>query len=101
MRARPGGEGQDLPVLAGAFCSLQRQAGMLQSQAVAQVQTGSHWQLQFWQAQAALDEAVGLVGLFFMDDMVSSLSTEPGGESYRGGGVFFKMGGSKHAGRAL
>ena len=48
---------------------------MPQAQAVAQVQTGL--QLQSWQLQEELDETVDFVGfVFFIGDLVSSLSTE-------------------------
>ena len=41
---------------------------MPQVQEVAQVQTGLQLQLQFWQAQEALDETEDLVGFVFMFD---------------------------------
>jgi hypothetical protein len=49
---------------------------------VVQVHTGSHWQLQFWQAQEALDGTGDLAGFVFMGDLVSSPSTEPFPGSY-------------------
>lgn len=56
---------------------------MPQAQAVSQVQTGSQLQLQFSQVQEALAGSVEGFGCVFMDDLVSSLSTEPFAESYR------------------
>lgn len=69
--------------LVGVSFSLQAQPVMPQSQAVAQVQTGVQSQVQLWQLQETLDETVEGVGFVFMDDLVSSLSTEPFAESYR------------------
>jgi len=62
---------------------------MPQAQAVAQVQTGLQLQLQFWQLQEALDETVDLVGFVFMDDLVSTMSTEALVQSYKSGKVFW------------
>lgn len=80
---------QDLPSLAGAWGASQRQAGIAQAQAVAQVQVGVQSQRQFSQVQAALDEAVGWVGVFFMCDIGSSLATEPQGGILQAGECFF------------
>src|SRR4051812_36024916 len=60
----------------------QSQPAVPQVQEVAQVQTGVQLQLQFWPVQAALDEMMDWEGFFFMDDLVSSLSTEPFPRSY-------------------
>ena len=62
---------------------------MSQAQAVAQVQTGLQLQLQFWQSQEALDKTLDLAGFVFMDDLVSTLSTEPFAESYNSTNYFF------------
>ena len=64
--------------------SRQSQPAMPQAQEVAQVQTGSQLQLQFWQLQEAWDETGDLVGFVFMCDLVSSLSTESFAQSYTG-----------------
>jgi hypothetical protein len=50
---------------------------------VAQVQTGSQLQVQFWQPQEALDEIGESIGFVFIDDLVSSLSTESSARSYK------------------
>jgi hypothetical protein len=60
----------------------QRQPSSPYAQAVLQAQTGLQLQLQFSQLQEALDEAVSWVGLFFMDDLVSTRSTESFARSY-------------------